>query len=263
MFLQLKAQKSLFVRVNKPFVAHINEKVSPQNSEIFQLKFFSTIHKSRVLQKVSLKFHNYSQFSLINQSKYQSDFFQPVLTSKSRLTKSFLSFQQIRNENTQTTNERKKIYLKDYLPPPFIGLNSLYSLFYFNIITLKKTVENISLDFNLDEERTLVKTSMQIKRNPNGEKTNKLILNGDKDCKLVKLLINGKELMNGKDFQIETLNFKNVFLNISEAFIPPPNKLDSFSVQLVTEIQPQANKSYSGLYKSEDVFCTQCEAEVF
>lgn len=41
------------------------------------------------------------------------------------------------------------------------------------------------------------------------------------------------------------------------------NLANQFTLQIITEIDPQSNKAFEGLYISGDAFCTQCEAEGF
>lgn len=123
--------------------------------------------------------------------------------------------------------KQEKTYLKDYKMPAF-------------------AVENINLDFNLNEEFCRVQTKSQIKKIlPDSE----LRLNGE-DLKLVAVKING-----------QTLEVNQYQITPEELIVP--NVPDSFVLEIETELQPQNNTSLEGLYKSNGIFCTQCEAQGF
>lgn len=121
-------------------------------------------------------------------------------------------------------------YLKDYQVPDFL-------------------VDELSLQFELGEEKTMVYAELFIQKNPNKEEHQRpLVLQGD-GLKLISLQLNQKEL--------------------TQPYQVTPNELtihdvpDNFSLQIVTEIYPQKNTALSGLYRSGKMFCTQCEAQGF
>lgn len=131
----------------------------------------------------------------------------------------------------QAQNETQKIFLKDYQKPEFL-------------------IRKIDLNFDLYEDRTVVHSKLAVVRNPAaGEKTHKLILHGEK-LKLVSVVMNGKKLA-PQDFE---LTEKTLQLNCPE---------DAATVEIETEIHPQENKTLEGLYKSDEIFCTQNEPEGF
>ncbi|WP_415063217.1 aminopeptidase N [Bdellovibrio sp.] len=123
--------------------------------------------------------------------------------------------------------KQEKIYLKDYKAPGF-------------------TVESVNLDFNLNEDFCRVLAKTQIKKTSPGAE---LRLNGE-DLKLVAIKING-----------QTLSVDQYTVTPEELTIP--NVPDSFTLEIETELQPQNNTSLEGLYKSNGIFCTQCEAQGF
>ncbi len=127
----------------------------------------------------------------------------------------------------------KTIYLKDYRVPTYL-------------------IDQVSLRFELDEDETLVSTRLSVRRNPASiEKKNApLILNGHASVELRRICINDQSL-NESDY-IRT----DEELRISG--IP-----DQFELAMLTRIEPQLNTALEGLYKSDGVFCTQCEAEGF
>ncbi len=118
------------------------------------------------------------------------------------------------------------IYLKDYQPPNF-------------------TVTTTSLDFDLYEDHALVLNEMQLQRQHPGA----LRLNGD-DLQLEGVWLDGQPLsaaqycLDGSDLVIDLLP-------------------DECQLKIATRIFPQKNTELSGLYRSKDMFCTQCEAHGF
>lgn len=123
--------------------------------------------------------------------------------------------------------KQEKIYLKDYKSPSF-------------------TVESVNLDFNLNEDFCRVLAKSQITKT---EANAALHLNG-LDLKLVSLKING-----------ESLKPEQYQITAEELIIP--STPDCFTLEVETELQPQNNTSLEGLYKSNGIFCTQCEAQGF
>lgn len=121
---------------------------------------------------------------------------------------------------------QQKIYLKDYKGPTF-------------------TVESMNLDFVLNEDFCRVVAKSNLLRQAPGP----LELNGE-DLKLISIKINGQSL---SETQYK-LTAEHLIINE----VP-----DSFSLEVETELQPQNNTSLEGLYKSNGIFCTQCEAQGF
>src|ERR1044072_7550122 len=105
-------------------------------------------------------------------------------------------------------------------------------------------VPEIALDFDLDPERTLVRSKLQVERN--GTHREPLRLNGDALAP-VSVAVDGaatSSWMDGGDLVLDLAG-------------------DSHSVEIVTEVNPRANTKLMGLYESGGVLCTQCEAEGF
>lgn len=122
--------------------------------------------------------------------------------------------------------KQEKIYLKDYKRPAY-------------------AVDSLNLDFVLNEETSLVTAKSQIRR----LRAEPMVLNG-LDFKLVSLKIDGKPL-SPADY------------TLAEEELTIPSTPESFTLEVVTELKPQENTSLEGLYKSNGIFCTQCEAEGF
>lgn len=130
------------------------------------------------------------------------------------------------------TKSPRTVYLKDYQVPPFL-------------------VESINLYFELYEHETLVHSELDIIRNSQCEQSSPdLILNGDSSLELFRIEIDGREL-NGLDYSLtaKQLQLKSV-----------PDKC---KLKISTRIHPEKNTALEGLYKSDSIFCTQCEAEGF
>ena len=108
-------------------------------------------------------------------------------------------------------------------------------------------VETIDLTVHLDDTKTLVQSKMKLKRN--GEAGASLVLNGE-ELELKSLKLDGRDHAD-YDYNKEThlLTVKNV----------PA----SFTLEIENIINPEANKTLDGLYKSGTIFCTQNEPEGF
>ena len=118
------------------------------------------------------------------------------------------------------------IFLKDYQPPVF-------------------EIKSIALGFELYDDHALVENQMIVTRQTLGA----FCLYGD-ELELVSIAMNDKALdakeyrHQGQDLIIE-------------------NCPDDFNLTVVTKIRPQDNTKLSGLFRSNQLFCTQCEAEGF
>lgn len=118
------------------------------------------------------------------------------------------------------------IYRKDYQPPVF-------------------SVTSLALEFDLYDTEVLVTSRLCLKREHPGA----LHLYGD-ELELVGIEINGRAL----DASAYALNDDGLTLKACP---------DAFELNVVTRIFPQKNTKLSGLYRSGQLFCTQCEAEGF
>ena len=121
-------------------------------------------------------------------------------------------------------------WLKDYAVPPFL-------------------VDEVDLGFELDEEQTLVRATLKIRRNPAAAPAADLILDGgDLDTRAVR--IDG-ETVSGNRIEIAAGT-----LTIRDA-------PDAFVLDTEVRIRPGENKALSGLYTSSGNLCTQCESQGF
>lgn len=121
----------------------------------------------------------------------------------------------------------KTIYLKDYKKSAF-------------------QLQKIDLDIELYEDRALITSEMKILKQ--GDAT-ELRLDGIA-LELVSIAINSENL--------ESDQFE-----VNENYLVIKKVPDNFDLKIKNIIKPQENTSLSGLYKSNKMFCTQCEAEGF
>lgn len=110
-------------------------------------------------------------------------------------------------------------------------------------------IDSIDLTVDLHEEITHVTAKMHIRQNPVTEKTDVLVLNGEKQ-KLKFVKINDERLLQ-RQYEVddESLTLKD---------LP-----EEFELEIQSDIKPQENTELMGLYKSGNMFCTQCESEGF
>ncbi|SVE05117.1 uncharacterized protein METZ01_LOCUS457971, partial [marine metagenome] len=127
----------------------------------------------------------------------------------------------------------KAIYLKDYKVPPYL-------------------IDETLLHVDIHENVTTVTSTLKVRRNPDAaeEDACNLILDGSKDLDTQRVAIDGRDLTSN-EYQIDEDTL---------AIFDPP---DTFELTSIVEIKPQENTALEGLYKSGDMFCTQCEAEGF
>jgi aminopeptidase N len=127
------------------------------------------------------------------------------------------------------TTHAQPILLKDYKVPDFL-------------------IDKVDLEFELGEEKTLVKSRLEMQKNPEGS-AKELVLQGEA-LELKSIAIDGKIL--------EPKQYKVTDTTLTIARVP-----EKFILEIHTIIKPQENTELSGLYKSSGNFCTQCEAEGF
>ena len=109
-------------------------------------------------------------------------------------------------------------------------------------------LNHVEMVFDLDPENTLVTTTMKVTRLAGMEVP--MELDGDKDMALVSVWLNDRELAADRyELGEESLSIRD---------LP-----EEFELQIQTSINPKANTRLEGLYQSNGMFCTQCEAEGF
>jgi aminopeptidase N len=116
----------------------------------------------------------------------------------------------------------------DYAPPAFL-------------------IDTVALEFDLVPERTVVRNTMRVRRNPDASRAAHLELMGEQ------LEFVGAEI-DGQPFANAHAHEHGLLLD---------NVPDSFELTLTSLCNPAANTTLSGLYVSGGNFFTQCEAEGF
>jgi len=115
-------------------------------------------------------------------------------------------------------------------------------------------INRLSLNFDINEDVTLVSSTMNVTPQSGASDGTALDLDGE-DLKLISIEINGVELKEGDGY---------VLTEDGLSVINPPHELgESFELRTVVEILPQENTQLSGLYKSNGMYVTQCEAQGF
>jgi aminopeptidase N len=124
------------------------------------------------------------------------------------------------------TETPKTINLKDYTVPPY-------------------KVAHVDLSFDIHDGKTTVTAVTQYTNNNQDDAP--LILDGE-NLKLISCKLDGK----------------NVTPQITDKTLtlPCPGR-DIFTLEIVTEIEPEKNTALEGLYHSGSTYCTQCEAQGF
>ena len=112
-------------------------------------------------------------------------------------------------------------------------------------------IDATDLHAALEEDQSIITAKTSIRRNPaSKQEDNELVLNGSTDMETLAVKVDGRELLSNEYFiEDESLTLYDV-----------PT---SFELETQVRIKPQENTALEGLYKSGDMFCTQCEAEGF
>lgn len=137
------------------------------------------------------------------------------------------------------TQTPEKTYLSDYTPSPFI-------------------IETTHLDVILGDEYTDVIATYAVKRNSDDAQED-MCLVGD-NIELLDISLDGESLTEGEGFELKVDGSEASRVK-GELWIK--GCPGSFELKIHNRIKPQENKSNSGLYKSGDMFCTQCESQGF
>ncbi len=120
------------------------------------------------------------------------------------------------------------IRLADYTPPAY-------------------AIRTVALTFDLLPSATRVTSRLTIERRSASPQP--LDLNGE-GLKLLKIAVDGQPLA-------------SCAYQLTENGLTLPAPPAAFVLETEVEIDPEANKALEGLYRSQGVFCTQCEAEGF
>ncbi|PIE08525.1 MAG: aminopeptidase N [Rhodobacterales bacterium] len=120
----------------------------------------------------------------------------------------------------------QKIYLADYQPPAYL-------------------VDEVHLTFRLSPDETRVISRIRFRPNPDST-DRRFFLHGE-DLRLIWSKIDGEEM-------VPEVTGKGLTVEVPDA---------PFTWEAEVEIDPEANTRLEGLYLTNGIFCTQCEAEGF
>ena len=124
------------------------------------------------------------------------------------------------------TQQNKAVYLKDYEPPAFL-------------------IDNVKLTFKLSPSKTTVKSEINFK--PNSNSSNKIFFLMGEELSLKWAKVDGMPIS------------PNMIENGLTCQVPE----EPFVWEAEVEIQPDSNTCLEGLYISNGMYTTQCEAEGF
>jgi aminopeptidase N len=110
-------------------------------------------------------------------------------------------------------------------------------------------IESVALEFDLVPERTIVKNTMRVRRNPDAAPSARLELMGEA-LELIGAAIDGKA-------------WPESAVHAHEHGLAIENVPDAFTLTIESACNPGENTTLSGLYVSSGNFFTQCEAEGF
>lgn len=110
-------------------------------------------------------------------------------------------------------------------------------------------IDSVELHFLLDPGRTIVSSKMAFRRSAAAAPGAPLVLNGE-SLDLISVALNGEALPPGR-------------YGVDEKHLTIARVGDAFTLEIKSACAPEANSALSGLYMSNGMFCTQCEAEGF
>ena len=127
-------------------------------------------------------------------------------------------------------------YLKDYQAPKYI-------------------VNTLKLVFHLDPQATRIEATATYERVASVDQGAALLLHGDDSLTLLELQLDGQK--------ISSRHGDKTYYQVTDDQLTLNNLPQTFTLRVVTQINPVANKALEGLYLSSGNFCTQCEPEGF
>lgn len=127
----------------------------------------------------------------------------------------------------------KPILLADYRPPAFL-------------------IDAVTLEFSLHPTATRVRSTLVVRANPEADPGQDLFLHGE-GLRLIEARLDGRRLT-ASEYLLTSRG-----LTVAADRLPGPH----FTWSAEVEIDPSANTALEGLYMSNGMYCTQCEAEGF
>ncbi|RIY01310.1 aminopeptidase N [Aureimonas flava] len=132
----------------------------------------------------------------------------------------------------QRTDDGQKIRLSDYRPPAFL-------------------VRHVEMRIALHDGHAAVETTIHARRAEGADPAEPLVLDGD-HLSLVALALDGTA--------IDPRRFDAAPDRLTIRDLPGS---DAFALRIETRLEPETNTELMGLYRSNGIWCTQCEAEGF
>lgn len=129
-------------------------------------------------------------------------------------------------------SRRTTTHLGDYKPTPY-------------------SITDIQLTVAIDATRTRISSRLSVKANPLPQEVSAPLLLDGEDLELVSIRVDGLLLQAGE------FDYAGNILTIANVPARP------FTVEIENYCNPSANTALSGLYRSNGIYCTQCEAEGF
>ncbi|HEV7319453.1 MAG TPA: aminopeptidase N [Ensifer sp.] len=130
------------------------------------------------------------------------------------------------------TNTGQIIHLEDYRPTDFV-------------------LERVDLTFELDPKETKVEARLIFHRREGADASAPLVLDGD-ELAMTGLLLDQEELATALyDVADDTLTIRGL------------PETAPFEITVTTLLSPETNTQLMGLYRTNGIYCTQCEAEGF
>lgn len=125
----------------------------------------------------------------------------------------------------------ERIYLKDYTPPAFF-------------------IDQVDLVFDIQEDQTIVTSCMKFRKNLDvSDDSTPLVLHKD-TCEITQVVAGGMVLLPGE-------------YEMNDDSLTLASTPDVFELEVTNIVKPQENTRLEGLYFSNDILCTQCEAQGF
>ena len=129
--------------------------------------------------------------------------------------------------------QAETIYLKDYQVPEYL-------------------IDSVDLNFILEAQKTRVVSRMVIVRNKDSNINNAPLTLLGEDLSLISVALEGT-----------ALEASQYTLSAESLIIHDVPQGAAFSLAIENTISPEANSAYEGLYVSNEMLCTQCEAQGF
>jgi len=126
------------------------------------------------------------------------------------------------------------IYLKDYTVPDYL-------------------IKSVALNFNLDDDNTRVISRLTIIRNPASRSSESSLVLVGENLKLIRVVLN-------EDIELTEAHYLQTEDSLIIHEVPQQH---SFVLTIENTINPKTNTALEGLYLSNSMLCTQCEAEGF